>query len=86
MGPDKVGRHMFYAYFGLYRFAYIPGIKGLILVPTRFERLGLLHQEVRFNSLVPNIYIPGRKDLKDPGVADHPISGSEKRSLDVHIR
>jgi len=35
---------------------YILGIKDLILVPTRFECLGLLRQGVRFNSLVPNIY------------------------------
>jgi len=34
---------------------YIPGIKDLILVPTRFECLGLLRQGARFNSLVPNI-------------------------------
>ncbi len=27
-------------------------------------------------------YIPGRKDLKDPGVADQLIGWSENRSLD----
>jgi hypothetical protein len=36
---------------------YIPGIKDRILVPTRFEGLGFHHQGVRFNSLVPNIYM-----------------------------
>jgi len=36
-------------------FLYVPGIKDMILVPPTFERLGLLHQGVRFNSLVPNI-------------------------------
>jgi len=33
---------------------YIPSIKDLILVSSRFECLGLLRQGVRFNSLVPN--------------------------------
>ena len=34
---------------------YLPGIKDLTLAPTRFECLGLLHQGVCFNSLVPYI-------------------------------
>ena len=37
---------------------HLPGSKDLIRVPTRFECLGLLHQGVRFNSLVPNIWYP----------------------------
>ncbi len=49
---------------------YIPGIKDLILVPTRFERLGLLHQGVRFNSLVPNIYSVALVDASNGGNGD----------------